>query len=148
MLPLVGQPAIAETVYMCNGEGEGGSTLFSDKPCRSGQGQTLHFPDVYTTGEGLSELERQQLEEIQARESEQGRETVKLTPEEEETPASPQKATVNKSEFDPQACRNAEEGLKQWNRIMSLGYLPEQKETMEAEQQKRINNRNRLCNSG
>lgn len=142
---LSAQPAYTETVYVCNGEGEGGSILFSDKPCKSGEGQSLYFPDTYSSGEGLSELEREQLEEIQARENVQNRETVKLTPSEDELDARPQTKAASDTAFDKAACQEAEESLGKWHKIMSLGYLPEQKETMEAELQKRTGIREQTC---
>lgn len=144
-LLLFGGAVYSETVYICNGEGEGGSVLFSDKPCKSGSGQSLQFPDTYSQGEGLSELEREQLEEIRARENGKSRETVKLAPPEAVPDDKPPSRAASDSEFDRAACQKAEEDLKKWNKIMSLGYLPEQQEAMETEQQKRILKYQKTC---
>lgn len=131
--------AYSETVYVCEGEGEGGSTLYSEKPCKSTEGVTLHFPDSYSVGEGLSDLEKRNLSAIEARERQEKEKDSEPVSETED-------ATLAKSKpVDKEECDKAKAGLKQWEKVMSLGYLPEEKEYYLGELQKRTRIRDDAC---
>jgi len=133
------QTTYSETVYVCEGEGEGGSTLYSEKPCKSTEGITLHFPDSYSVGEGLSDLEKRNLSAIEAREQRENEKKSEPVSEAED-------ATLAKSKLaDPEECDKAKADLKQWEKVMSLGYLPEEKEYYLGELQKRTRMRDDAC---
>lgn len=132
------QTARSEIVYVCEGEGEGGSILYSEKPCKSTKGVTLHFPDSYSVGEGLSDLEKRNLSAIEAREREEKESGL--------APVETEDTTLAESKpVDEEECDKAKADLKQWEKVMSLGYLPEKKEYYYGELQKRIRTRDDAC---
>jgi len=119
ILCLVAPVSHSATVYKCEGEGEGGSTLFSESPCKNQKGQKLYYQENYPVGEGLSDLELQQLQEIEAKERQMGLEKNQAAQQNTQT----QKTLVN--EINKQDCEAADMTVKEWQKIMSLGYPDE-----------------------
>ena len=127
------------TVYKCEGGGEGGSTLFSETPCKSQKGQKLYYQENYQPGEGLSILEIQALQEIEQREKQQNQETNLNEQQTNQT----QKTLVEV--HDKQECETADKAVNEWQKIMSLGYPDESDKYYQDELRERYALRYEMC---
>lgn len=110
------------TVFKCL---KNGHTVFSDKPCEGVKNEKVYINENFTEGESLRPDELKMLKEIEEKEKKTAEETA-----EQQAPEEPVKNTAAqnqaKPEIDEEACKEATEDLKQWQRIMSLGYPPEE----------------------
>jgi len=129
----------AATVYKCIGEGEGGSTLFSENPCKNQKGQKLYYQDDYQPGKGLSDLELQQLQEIEAKEQQMELERNQAEQQNNQT----QKILVD--EHSKHKCEMADQAVKEWQKIMSLGYPEEAASNYQDELRKRNARKYEIC---
>ena len=138
VIPMVAHSA---TAYKCVTENN--VTVFSDKPCTGKQQEQIYIQDHFTEGETLRPDELKMLKEIEEREKQQQSDE---TSEPEITSAEPAK-TETGPVIDQEACKKATEDLSEWQRIMKLGYKPEESDYFITELNTRMQNKAEKCGS-
>ena len=138
IIPVV---SLSATAYKCITDNN--VTVFSDKPCAGKQSEQIYIHEHFTEGETLRPDELKMLKEIEEREKQQSVDEV-LKP---ENPDAGTKNTEPAPVIDKEACENATHELSEWQRIMKLGYQPEESEYFITELNTRMNNKMEKCGS-
>ena len=103
-----------------------GVTVFSDKPCDGTKSEKVYINDRFTEGESLRPDELKMLKEIEEKE----KQTAVDSAEKESPQNQPTENTAAQNQVKPvidkKECKKATEDLKHWQKIMSLGYPPEE----------------------
>ena len=138
MIPVI---TLSATAYKCITENN--VTVFSDKPCAGSQSEEIYIHEHFTEGETLRPDELKMLREIEEREKQQSADEI-LKP---EIPDASAAKTEPAPEIDTEACEKATNELLEWQRVMKLGYQPEESDYFITELNTRMNNKAEKCGS-
>lgn len=129
------------TAFKCT---QRGVTVFSDKPCDGAKSEEVYINDSFTNGESLRPDELKMLKEIEEKEKQTANESAQQPVPRE---AVKNKAAQNQAKpvIDKNACKKATEDLKQWQKVMSLGYPPEESENYIQEYRKKADTQKTSC---
>ena len=127
------------TAYKCITEDN--VTVFSDKPCAGKKSEQVYIHEHFTEGETLRPDELKMLREIEEREKQQSPDETS----EPETPDTRSAETETAPEIDEEACEKATSELEEWQRVMKLGYKPEESEYYISELNTRLQNKAEKC---
>lgn len=137
-LLLFSTSTISATAYKCNKDG---ITVFSDKPCDGVVSEEIYIQDHFTEGETLRPEELEMLREIEEKERKLLEEAKPEVQQPEDiSEKSPEKTKINQDE-----CNKATEDLKKWQKVMSLGYPPEEEEYYQQEYKTKYEIQKRNC---
>ena len=137
MIPVM---TFSATAYKCITENN--VTVFSDKPCAGKQSEQIYIHEHFTEGETLRPDELKMLREIEEREKQQSQEEI-LEP---EIPDASAKKIKIDPVIDKGACEKATNELSEWQRVMKLGYKPEESDYYITELNSRMSNKAEKCN--
>lgn len=132
---------LSATAYKCINDNN--VTVFSDKPCAGKQSQQIYIHEHFTEGETLRPDELKMLREIEERDKQHTADEV-VEPEVPETSSARNKPVPV---VDREACEKATNELSEWQRIMKLGYQPEESDYFITELNTRMNNKMEKCGS-
>ena len=136
ILPVITHSA---TAYKCITEDN--VTVFSDKPCAGEQSEQIYIHENFSEGDTLRPDEVKMLREIEEREKQQ-------LPDEPVEPEIPDTGTAEIKTvpaIDREACEQATHELQAWQRVMKLGYLPEENDYYITELNTRMQNKAEKC---
>lgn len=130
--------SIPATAFKCTKDG---ITIFSDKPCEGTVSEEIYIQDHYTEGETLRPEELEMLKEIEEKERKQLEEANTEVPQTETV----SETQPEKPQFKQEDCDKATADLKQWQKVMSLGYPPEEDEIYQREYKTKYEIQKKSC---
>lgn len=136
MIPVI---TLSATAYKCITENN--VTVFSDKPCAGKQSEQIYIHEHFTEGETLRPDELKMLRDIEEREKQQSQEEVS----DPGIPDASSAKTTDVPPIDKEACEKATSELQEWQRVMKLGYKPEESDYYITELNTRMNNKLEKC---
>ena len=129
------------TAYKCITENN--VTVFSDKPCTGKQSEQIYIHEHFTEGETLRPDELKMLREIEEREKKQSSDETS----DPEIPDASSVKTDSTPAIDREGCEKAANELQEWQRVMKLGYKPEESDYYITELNTRMQNKTEKCGS-
>ena len=130
----------AATAFKCTKDGV---TVFSDKPCDGSNIEEVYIHENFTEGQTLRPKERRMLIEIEEKEKQMAEENQPEPPVEEANTQETQ--TKAKPVIDKEQCKKATADLKQWQKVLALGYPPEESEYYLGEYKKKSDHQKESC---